>query len=340
MMRCQVFLGYTYQRLEPKGDSPDSTPKGDKTSLPLREIPPSAPLVEAAKPPIPPPVVQQNITTELPGGTTEDNTAKRKKPLLVKVVEDDEHSSFETKSVAFGRWGIGIAIVTILIGIGTARVFWGQFKEMSAQTDILAISARQARRDSAESSLNAVKQLAIAQQQASAAQESVKAIQAQIRQDHRAWIKIPAPSASPAISIDGGEDKVFAELTMVNVGRAPARDVNLKVVIQLVKDGEAPTFSYKHGWGAVYGLLYPDEPAPPIHVTMMDAQKNDAILKDTELNDLISGASYIAVYAKVTYVDIFGIHHWTHSCTWKGLRPGKEPDTRKCTSYNRVDQNQ
>ncbi len=68
--------------------------------------------------------------------------------------------------------------------------FWGQFRETSAQTDILAISGRQARRDSAESGINTAKQIAIAQQQANAAQESVKAIRRQFAFAQRPWIQV------------------------------------------------------------------------------------------------------------------------------------------------------
>ena len=71
---------------------------------------------------------------------SDSDTQKDKEPLLVRVIEDDELSSFEERSISFARWGIGIAIFTILIGVGTAIVFWGQFRETWAQTDILAIS--------------------------------------------------------------------------------------------------------------------------------------------------------------------------------------------------------
>ena len=121
---------------------------------------------------------------------SDSDTQKDKEPLLVRVIEDDELSSFEERSISFARWGIGIAIFTILIGVGTAIVFWGQFRETWAQTDILAISGRQARRDSAESSINTAKQIAIAQQQANAAQESVKAIRRQFAFAQRPWIQV------------------------------------------------------------------------------------------------------------------------------------------------------
>jgi hypothetical protein len=269
-------------------------------------------------------------------------------PILARLIADgNDLKPFEKQSLAIARDALDISRKTYWVAICgflaalAAAIFVGkQVVLMNDQTQIFASQTESAVAGGLLDQMNTRKQLAIAQQQAGAAQDSVKAIQAQMRQDHRAWIKIPPASPELAISMDGSGNKVFAKLTMVNVGRAPAGDVNLKVVIQLVKDGEAPNFSYEHGWDAAYGLLYPDDPIPPIEVTMMDTKGKDAILKDTELNDLISGGSYIAVYATVTYVDIFGIHHWTHSCGWKGLKQGKNYNPKNCYSYNQVDKKQ
>ncbi len=51
-----------------------------------------------------------------------------------------------------------------------------------------------------------------------------------------------------------------------------------------------------------------------------------------------AASSFMVVYGKVNYLDVFGVHHWTHYCQWLRFKPGRYT-AKKCTDYNDVDRN-
>src|SRR5580700_1777464 len=90
-----------------------------------------------------------------------------------------------------------IAIIGLGIAIITAALFYVQLNEMTKQTQILASQSESATAGSLMDEMNTRKQLAIAQQQAveegkqsMAAEDSVKAIRAQMRQDQRPMLTV------------------------------------------------------------------------------------------------------------------------------------------------------
>lgn len=157
-----------------------------------------------------------------------------------------------------------ITAIGIVLAAITGVIFYGQFREMISQTDMLDISARQARRDSADSSIATQKQIAIAQQQAASAQASVRlaakesaqnavriekqlqllqsqadaaraqadaalrsaiAIQEQTEISERPWISVEA-TAPNGLTFVNGEQPAFAlRLSIKNVGKSIAKDV-------------------------------------------------------------------------------------------------------------------
>jgi hypothetical protein len=148
--------------------------------------------------------------------------------------DDDELKKFEKITIVLG-------IVGTLLALGTAVVFYEQFKEMSAQTDTLNTSASQARRDSAEASLRVAEQLRIAQEQAAAARDSVKAIQRQMRQDQRPWIRIDLGDPDP----DGKThwrsrvgDPFKGPIRFTNTGKTPAKHIVANVYIDIIPVGQ------------------------------------------------------------------------------------------------------
>jgi hypothetical protein len=78
-------------------------------------------------------------------------------------------------------WMVIHTVFLFIVGVITLEVFNGQFKEMQTQTGILSNQAKQAAADAVESTKNVGLQLAIARQQAKAAQDSVGAISNQAR---------------------------------------------------------------------------------------------------------------------------------------------------------------
>jgi len=85
---------------------------------------------------------------------------------------------FERKSIRIGNLGVIVSFCSLLAACIAAYVVFQQFKEMSAQTELLNRAARQARIDSAATDIATGKQLKIAQQ-------SLDAIQGQLKEARR-----------------------------------------------------------------------------------------------------------------------------------------------------------
>lgn len=81
---------------------------------------------------------------------------------------------------------VWLTVLMFVVGLGTAIIFYRQFGQMKGQASILNDQAKQAAADSIEAGKRVEQQLHLAAQQVQAAQNSVKAIQQQMRQDQRA----------------------------------------------------------------------------------------------------------------------------------------------------------
>jgi len=119
----------------------------------------------------------------------------------------------------------------MVIGIGTAWIFYRQFCEMSKQTAILNTQAKQAAADSIVSEGHTREQIGIAQKQADAAQKSVEALQEQMRVDQRAWIGVPSVE-----NVGGSGDSknlMIGNLILVvrNSGKTPALRMSGRVLV-------------------------------------------------------------------------------------------------------------
>jgi hypothetical protein len=261
-------------------------------------------------------------------------------------------SLFERITVRLGEWSFGIAIVTFFVAVVTLLVFYGQFSEMANQTDLLARSARQARKDAHDTAVATGQQLAILRQQVEAAQGGVKAAQRQMRQDQRAWITI-SPN-NPVQASDGGTLSV--DVPLVNIGKTPAKKLHVYADIEIVKRTAAPRLTYgkEPHTEAVSGILYPNS-LFPLHVEKKQSipgtipRYASAVVSHEDYLSLMRGDSYIATYVLLTYYDSFGFRHWEKYCDWNTARPpnqiAQSPappqgfSARKCADYNDVDDN-
>jgi len=271
--------------LDQASDSHDETQGTNEGSLPVREsVSSPASIVQQSAGAIPPDETRADSQTD---GHEIMPVRVVNLPLTTQDVGDRELSEFERWSIRFARWSFFVATVTLAAIIVTAGVFWEQFKEMSSQTNILAISARQSRRDSAASSVNAAKQIKIAEQQAAAAQDSVKAIQEQAtiarqlaKEDRRPWVGASDFECANCATIPKEtnpndfrtpvtvEEITWGDMSIVleNFGRTPAIDMNFSSFFGIVRTKSQPIPDYDSILAELTPKTIPDQLAKQVEI--------------------------------------------------------------------------
>lgn len=235
-----------------------------------------------------------------------------------------------------------MAAVTAFILIKQANVMQGQLDEMKSggdQTDrVIVLNMGQL--------TTAAKTAVAAKRQADAAQGSVKAIQRQMRQDQRAWIKI---EFGPLVSHDNptkGTSIPTVAATITNTGKSPAKKIFVKMTMEKVPNGQSPSFTFPLPITVTIGSMWQGrlEPLRDVTILWINPQTKEVEprpLTAAEDAELVHGKAYIATYATVTYEDVFGIHHQTTSCTFASESPTPVllGGAEKCTDYGGVDNN-
>jgi hypothetical protein len=277
-------------------------------------------------------------TKEQVTGESESKKPKEKcdksKEILVRVLEPDALSQFERKTLFWGRWGIGLAVATFVIGILTLIVFYRQLGLMQTQL-------QDADSDSRTSSRHA-------RQQIKALQSQVSAIQTQMRQDQRPYIEITlgGPGPNKPFEIKMPNNVLHLPLILTVWGKTPAKHVHGRLFLEVVKFNQDPLLDKNTvpALDTFSGIVFPNVP-DEFHAVRMKAKKGNPLgefdlLKDWETSDISASRSYLAAYGTYTYDDSFGIQHWTKFCvSFQASGPITQP-TPGCVRYNEVDNNQ
>jgi hypothetical protein len=242
-------------------------------------------------------------------------------------------NKFERR-ILFATWA-GVAAAAI-----TGVFIYSQFKIMSDQTQILGTQTINGSLDSIEAGRRIEKQLAIAQQQTNAAQDSVKAIQRQMRQDQRAWIDIALGNFQWSLNAP-----VAVPVVITNMGKTPAQKFRAIVVVEVLKIDKSPDLGSTLKVPAVSdtaGIMTPRSVATLTGETLMvdpsDKKKVVPwILDEARKLDLESGNTYWVARGMIWYDDIFKTPHWRKFCTFGSPKIGIQLPTGACSQYNRVD---
>ncbi|MGA2051483.1 MAG: hypothetical protein ABSG96_27775 [Terracidiphilus sp.] len=309
-----------------RAEGENATPVPNDHPLPVAEIKPSPLPVEPADPPAPP-AIQNRVAADPVQGKRGEEELHSVPPPLGKDV-NNELSLFERKTVFFGYWGIVFGFVSLVLAAGAAFFVFQQFKEMAAQTELLNRGARQARVDSANSSVVTAEQLAILEKQLNQQTGAT-------RLDERAWIVVsPLLPDIAKVSVPTGE------MVIVNTGKTPALHIHGMAQIEVLSHDSGPRLQEKtYDWGFDSGELVPHDPAPQTLVRLKDrTTKEQAPFTNDERTAYNSGKSWIAIYGTIWYDDIFHVRHFTRFC-----RPFSNPNiagefnAMKCVNYNGTD---
>jgi hypothetical protein len=124
--------------------------------------------------------------------------------------------------------------------------------------------------------------------------------------DDRAWIKIAIGQVIPPNT----NYPIIIPLTFTNIGKTPARKIQIKTAVKIVLNHESFDFAYDHAIGVTTGVMFPDQPNPAVDARTVYSHGARNLTTD-ELSDLTNGQAFVITYSSVTYLDVFGNPHWT-----------------------------
>jgi hypothetical protein len=222
----------------------------------------------------------------------------------------------------------GITLVTL-------RTFNSQLTQMKEQTKTLSQQAAQSAQDSQ-------RQLDLSGKQVTAAQDDVKAIQRQMRQDQRAWITI-----RPGNTQIADNQVIEAAFQIENSGKTLAKKFRSDSVLAMLKKGEEPDFTYDprrvNALEIRSGIVLPHLPEGRLPNVLF--RNGIPVVLDSIVHEELRKRNLLLIaYGKVSYWDIFGTPHWMTYCLDVGLPDavppvGLDTVTKKCTDYGNADNN-
>jgi hypothetical protein len=176
-----------------------------------------------------------------------------------------------------------------------------------------------------------------------AMQEQVRLSRSALEVDQRAWVQL-------AVDLPKMEEReahewldkmtyIYLPTKLLNIGKTPATGVHADLAIQIVNSRSAPFLSYSgHHDSVTSGVLFPDTPTTFYSHLIGDDDLTEK-LTDEERQSLYRGDTYLSMFGRVTYIDGFGIEHWTQYCWWVGLKVNSRYHADSCVDYNQVDKN-
>jgi hypothetical protein len=149
----------------------------------------------------------------------------------------------------------------------------------------------------------------------------------------RAWVFVSQIDWGFTAPDANGNRALTTTFSVRNAGKTPAKNVRMKAVVEIIKNGQTPTFSYDPATLNMANVLVAGDsknfPAPlePIILSAADWQ---------ELHD---AKDYLVGYVQTTYDDVFGKSHWHHYCGWTvPTDKTVQVTARSCALYNDMDQ--
>lgn len=160
-----------------------------------------------------------------------------------------------------------------------------------------------------------------------------------MRTDQRAWLQFQASPTKPGSDgatwqLTSGQPVTYP-LRVVNTGKTPAKNLDMKIFIDIVPADQEPPLEYVdknsgHPYGHITsGIVFPNADFNQTVVRPSADGSPQLAIKD--------GKSYLAVYGVIDYDDVFKTHRRTKFCAW--IATSGTFHASGCTKYNSVDTN-
>jgi len=226
-------------------------------------------------------------------------------PLPTRVNEDDELGEFESTTLRYARWGFGLAAFSFVVAVVTVFVFYVQFSEMTKQTDLLSRAARQARTDAKDAGIAVSKQIIIAQQQATAAQEQVDTLRRNFAKEQEPYLWFTNETAIlDWTEWEGGTASWTYRVT--NYGKSPAMNYSVDRHIEIDPDALTKIKQYKMSKETRLGALLPP--------TKADFFSYYAKISQKDFQDAMKHDNWVVTVGTFIFSDMAGGRHTTDFC--------------------------
>lgn len=157
-----------------------------------------------------------------------------------------------------------------------------------------------------------------------------------MREDERAWIALTERKGKePRVVFD---PVIKTAVVLEDTGKTPARHVFANLALEVVKNGELPTFRppADAGFSRFYvGYLARDNPIV-IPIDRWRVKESEAwVTSADERKALTDGTAWVAVFGHVSYDDVFGANHRLHWCNWwSPIGKGDYIGISSCAAFN------
>lgn len=178
--------------------------------------------------------------------------------------------------------------------------------------------------------------------QTQAAQDSVKAINDQIRRDQRPWLDMTFKPMTVEVN-----QPLAGTIEFTNSGKTPARMVRADFFIEKVRNGEQPKMEFAGPHSQIFaGTIFPGrEPTSADASRLRFAKDGKTVeedpLTENEWEEFQQNKIFFVIFAKVIYSDFFEVQHWTQKCNWQVLKKTQETrraiSAQKCAAYADID---
>jgi hypothetical protein len=151
--------------------------------------------------------------------------------------------------------------------------------------------------------------------------------------DERAWIKVA--SNIPAQQVIKEGTPIEGNVILENTGKSFAKQLYVDFCIVVVKNNQAPDFVYTipHAQNRIQ-ILQPNDATTFLVRASETPTSEPEVLTKSQVDDLLNGRAYLAIYGEGQYKDIFGELHWFRNCGWQTYYSQGNYTAFKCTTYN------
>jgi hypothetical protein len=285
-----------------------------------------------------------------------DRELKRAPQLVRAEIIPNEASKREAQTEADRQHGVQnsirraawAAFVAACLYAGLAAI---QLNEMHTQTAQVFGQSEVENANASRRVAEVFQQLKIAQQQADAASSTAAAIGKAMQIDERAVMKV---SMADKIQVQA-DGRIVALIQVTNIGKTTATNIAGQVVLELLDTTQEPVFIYRHGHPRTrfkQGIVFPEGKIqlPAMALVSHLPDPIPLIVTPDMQKRMNAGDVYIALHGRVTYDDIFGVHHWLTFCGQGLMDPmnpqpedilrfGKLKGAAGCIAHNNADSN-